>query len=220
MHRTTPNHECLSAIRRHLAETHGQAELDLHAQVSFPGHLADDEQIVFLPERPGTDPSFVCTRCHGHVFQAAAPTYGHPLRSALVLRTSPVLAALAHGLGYDERLALAAAYDRGQVGAELASLVGRREATRTRRSTRPSVDARREVCQQFLVAEVEDGAPVDQALVSLAHAAAEDPVRYGQVVGGAYRPLSRDAYRSYWRALPPHVRAQALARSRARRRAA
>jgi len=220
MHRTTPSDDQTEVIRRHLVERHGQTEVDPARDVSCPGHPAGDALVVFFPERPGTSPSFVCARCEGRIFPAGPPSYGHPLRAAHLVRTSPVVAALGCGLDHDQRLALIGAYERGLLGTELLALTARAQALRTRKSDRPVVEERRQTCQRYLIDEVSRGASVDDALWTLVLHAADDPVRYGQFVGGTYRPLSRDAYRGYWRALAAHVRTTAIERSRALRQAA
>jgi len=215
MYETTPSDASLEAIREHLIEARGLTDVGLGGLVTTPGSPARDEQIVYLPERPSTPAQFVCTRCPGQIFRAAPPSYGDPRRNAALVRQSPVLAALGHGLAEDGRSALVTAYDRGELGAALLALAARGQAVRTGKRDRPAVNARREHCQQFLLAAVADGARVDDALDALAAQAAEDPARYAQVVGEQHYPMGRDTYRGYWRALEPHRRAAALERSRA-----
>ena len=75
-------------------------------------------------------------------------------------------------------------WDRGRLGQREVKAAHTRCAQSTRKTDRPTVDARRRRCQQFLVAHVREGARVIEAICALDGLRSTAPPVYARLMGG------------------------------------
>ncbi len=204
----------LAEMRRHLDERHGISlvpERDIGTLAADPANapLSWQAQSFAKPAR------YWCSLCPGWVFAVGDPPYGDPVRNAFVRRSNPTLQALTAGLPTAEREALTEAWDRGEVGDALVNSVAARAAMRTKRPEAPPDLERRTRCQKVLLARVERGLTVEEAVDELEKLHKTDPEEHRRVFGGE-RTYVAETIKGYWKAIPPVERNAARARGRAR----
>jgi len=214
MHEREPTPEAIQAIRDHLATAHGRSDFELRRDVAWVSNSPAGALVVYLPESGFVGARFVCKDavCAGLIFLAGAPTYGHPERNASMLLAHPELSTtLLHGVTDPaERAMLLEDWDRGRLGQLQVTAAHTRRAQSTKKAGRPSVDDRRERCQQFLLARVREGARVADAIEALDGLRTTDPPAYRRCMGG---PDIRtpETLRKYWSDIPIDVRNAARA---------
>lgn len=101
-------------------------------------------------------------------------------------------------------------WDRGRLGQRELTAAHTRRAQSTKKADRPTVDERRERCQQFLLARVREGAGVVDAIEALDGLRTQEPSAYARLMGG---PDIRtpETLRKYWSEIPIEVRNAARA---------
>jgi hypothetical protein len=222
MHEREPTPQAIAAIQEHLVGTHNRADFDLARDVSWVNNNPDSALIVYLPESGISPARFTCKdeRCVGLILPAGDPTYGHPERNAWLLLAHPELrTTLLAGVGdLADQALLLEDWDRGRLGRARVAAVRKRRSMATKKAHRPSVDARRTRCQDFLLGRVRCGAIVQDAIGALDGLRASDPFAYEYLMGGPDR-RSTEALKKYWRDIPIAVRNAARAEG-ARARAA
>jgi hypothetical protein len=209
-----PPADVLADMRRHTQEVHGATlapERDVHglAAEAAKAWLTWEAQSFARPAR------YWCARCPGRVFGVGDPPYGDPARNAFVRRANPTLEALSDGLPTAEREALTEAYDRGELGHALTNTVAARAAVRTRRPGAPADRERMARCQEALLARVERGLTVADAVDELEALHKTDQEEHQRIFGREH-PYGGETIKSYWKRIPIAERNAARARGRDR----
>jgi hypothetical protein len=209
-----PSVELLDDMRRHARDVHGvtlEPERDVQGLAAQPA----DVWLTWEPQNFARPARYSCARCPGWKFGVGEPLYGDPVRNAYLLRNSRMLQELTAGLPIAEREALIEASDRGELGQALANAVAVRAAVRTKRPGAPADLERRVRCQEALLARVERGLTVAEAIDELEALHKTDPEEQQRIFGRAY-PYGLETIRKYWKDIPIAVRNAARERGRAR----
>jgi hypothetical protein len=209
-----PSAEVVEDMRRHAQDVHGvtlEPERDVQGLAAQPADvwLTWEAQNFARPAR------YSCARCPGWTFGVGEPLYGDPVRNAFLLRNNPTLQALTDGLPIAEREALIEAHDRGELGQALANAVAVRAAMRTKRPGAPADLERIARCQEALLARVELGLTVAEAIDELEALHKADPEEQQRIFGREY-PYGFETIRKYWKGIPVPERNAARERGRAR----
>lgn len=214
MHERQPTPQAIAAIRDHLLGVHGRADFDLERDVAYVANNPAGARVIYSPESGFAGALFTCTDpgCAGWIFEAGAPSYGHPERNAWLLWAHPELSTtLLHRVTDPaERAMLLEDWDRGGMGRREVKAAHTRRAQSTTKADRPGVAERRRCCQQFLLARVRRGAGVADAIETLDELRNTDPHAYRRCMGG---PDIRtpETFRKYWSDIPIEVRNAARA---------
>ena len=183
--------------------------------VAYVGNSPAGARVIYLPESGFVGARFECNdaACAGLIFEAGAPTYGHPERNTWLLLAHPELATtLLHGVTDPaERAMLLEDWDRGAPGpAPGQSGTHPPRACPPRRPTARRSMSGANAARQFLLARVREGAGVADAIAALDALRTEDPPAYARLMCGP-DIRNRRRFRKYWSAIPIEVRNAARA---------
>jgi hypothetical protein len=209
-----PPADVLEAMCCHAQKVHGKAlvpKRDVQGLATKP----DKVWLHWQPQTFAGPARYTCARCRGVVFAVGDPPYGDPQRNAYLLRNSRMLQELTAGLDTAQREAFIEAWDRGEVGNTVANTVAARAAMRTKRPRSPADLERRTRCQKELLARVERGLTVEEAVDELEKLHKTNPEEHRRIFGGE-RTYVAGTIKGYWKAIPPVDRTAALKRGRAR----
>ncbi len=220
MHEREPTPAAIDAMRDHRLTTHDDADFELYRDVTFVDNIPADAKLIYLAETPIAPPRFECRQCPGLIFVADEPTYGHPERNTWLLLAHPELGTTLLGgvTDPDDQAMLIEDWDRGRLAKLKVKAAHTRRSMPTKKADRPTVDERRERCQEYLLARVRNGATVKDAIAALDALRTDDPSAYERLMCG---PDARkvETLKKDWSAIPIAVRNAARAEG-ARARAA
>jgi hypothetical protein len=209
-----PPADVLEAMRCHAQEVHGKAlvpKRDVQGLATKP----DKVWLHWQPQSFAGPARYTCARCRGVVFAVGDPPYGDPQRNAYLLRNSRMLQELTAGLDTAQREAFIEEWDRGEVGHAVANTVAARAAMRTKRPGEAPYLERRARCQEALLAHVERGLTVEEAVGELENLHKTDPEEHRRIFGGE-RTYVAGTIKGHWKRIPIVERNAARARGRAR----
>ena len=135
-------------IRTHLAE-HG-IELKVERDVSWQEHVPQGALIEAWFASPSGAAGFYCAKCQRTTI-VGEPLHG-PLRTSMLLRKNPELAALLKGADPDQLDSLVRAWERGELAPAINETRLRQASQRNRgMRRRDSNTRRREACQRLML---------------------------------------------------------------------
>lgn len=200
-----PAPEAQGAIARHLEDAHGLSDFDLESDVAFGDNVPADPAVAYLAGANGDCPGFQCARCPHREF-VGKPDYENPRRQALLRHTHrEELAGLLRGVPPEDQSRVIANWESGRIGRDRARESRRRRQMATRPASRPSVAARRERCQTFLLEHYEQHGRLEDAIAALVELATSDRQRHLEIVGRP-QPMAPSTYHAYWNDIPLEVR--------------